>query len=48
MYVYPAGINLRLAKHLIEAFLGESVLAICRHKIGRLFRRSTESEDIER
>jgi len=36
MYVYPSGISPNFAKHLVEAFLGESIFAICKHKVKQL------------
>ncbi|PZM85478.1 MAG: hypothetical protein DKT66_04655 [Candidatus Melainabacteria bacterium] len=35
-YFYPAGVDLKLVKDLLEAFLGESLLAIVRHKVSKI------------
>ncbi|MBL0185415.1 MAG: DUF2156 domain-containing protein [Candidatus Obscuribacter sp.] len=45
MYVYPSGISLNFVKHLIEAFLGESILAICKHKVKQLVGGTSAEND---
>jgi hypothetical protein len=42
-YFFPAGVNLALARNLVEAFMGENLFSIVRHKIRGLFPRLKNS-----
>lgn len=36
LYFYPAGVNVTIVKHLLEAFLGTSIFSIFKHKAKKL------------
>lgn len=42
-YFYPAGVNITLARNLVEAFVGENLFSIVRHKIKGIFPRLKNS-----
>lgn len=41
-YFYPAGVDIKLVKDLLEAFLGESLLTIVRHKVSKIMPSTKE------